>query len=224
MEKLERLHTAYNYLRDNGMAHTQTDVANKMGATKQNVSSAMRGMPKVLTDNFLQRFASAYGFNAQWLIYGSGDMVSQPKNGVVQLNHVQKGSPVYDIDATCGADVRDMRFADEHIIGYVDLPDIKSGTQIIRANGDSMLPVIHDGNMVAIREVTNWNTVFYGQIYLVLLDEYRMLKYIRRYEDDELNYVILRSANADYDDMIVRKDSIRKLFIVENILSVKIQM
>lgn len=102
MEKLERLHAAYNYLRDNGMAHTQTDVANKMGATKQNVSSAMRGIPKVLTDNFLQRFASAYGFNAQWLIYGSGDMVSQPQNSVVQLNHVQKGSPVYDIDATCG--------------------------------------------------------------------------------------------------------------------------
>ena len=41
-----------------------------------------------------------------------------------------------------------------------------------------MQPVICNGDMVAIREVKNPNLIFWGQIYVVLLDDYRMVKYI----------------------------------------------
>ena len=75
--------------------------------------------------------------------------------------------------------------------------------------------------MVAVREIKSWDDIFYGQIYLVILDEYRMIKRIRRYEQDEDNYIILRSENAKYDDIKLHKGKIRKLFVVENILSVK---
>ena len=51
-----------------------------------------------------------------------------------------------------------------------------------------------------------------------------MIKYVRKYEQDEDHYFLLRSANPNYDDITMRKDKIRKLFIVENILSVKIQL
>ena len=134
------------------------------------------------------------------------------------------GTLVYNIDATCGTDLREMAFTQENVIGSVDLPGISKDSKIIRANGDSMEPRIYDGNMVVIREIHNWEDVFYGQIYLILLDEYRMIKYIRRYEPDETNYIILRSENAAYDDIKLRKDKIRRLFIVENILSVRTQL
>ena len=87
-----------------------------------------------------------------------------------------------------------------------------------------MEPVIYNGNRVVIREIFNWEDIFYGQIYLILLDEYRMIKYIRRYEQDEKNYIILRSENSRYDDIKLHKSKIRKLFIVQNILSVKTQI
>ena len=48
-----------------------------------------------------------------------------------------------------------------------------------------------------------------------------MIKRIRRYEQDEDNYIILRSENVKYDDIKLHKSKIRKLFVVENILSVK---
>ena len=164
--------------------------------------------------------------NIEWLRTGIGEMFSgKQKNDVeVTLNYDRKGSPVFDIDATCGANEREMYFTSDRIIGYIDLPDVRPNTQIVRANGDSMQPVINDGNFVAIREIHSWETVFYGQIYLVLMEEYRMLKYLRRYEPDEEKYVILRSENPNYDDMRVSKDKIIKLFIVENVLSVKIQL
>lgn len=134
------------------------------------------------------------------------------------------GTPVYDIDATCGTDNREIEFAEDRIIGSVDLPEVSKAGKIITANGDSMEPVICNGSRIVIRQVFGWEDIFYGQIYLILLDEYRMIKYIRRYEPDEENYIILRSENSKYDDIKLHKSKIRKLFIVENILSVKTQI
>ena len=51
-----------------------------------------------------------------------------------------------------------------------------------------------------------------------------MIKYISRYEQDETNYIILRSENPLYDDIKLHKNKIRKLFVVENVLSVKTQL
>ncbi|MBQ7553296.1 MAG: S24 family peptidase [Bacteroidaceae bacterium] len=198
-----------------------------MKASRSNVSAAFNGDLKFLTDNFLRRFNKAYGglFNDVWLLEGTGEMLaSKSIDGTVTMNNEHRGAPVYDIDATCGADVRERMFAEDRVIGYIDLPEIRPNTQIVRANGDSMEPVVKDGNLVAVREVHSWDTVFYGQIYLVLMEEYRMLKYIRRYEPDEEHFVILRSENANYDDMRIAKEKIIKLFIVENILSVKVRI
>ena len=78
MEKKERINQAFSYLKDNGLVHTQRDLAEKMGATAPNVSSALKGVDNVLTDNFLLRFNNAFGgiFNDNWLLTGEGSMLS----------------------------------------------------------------------------------------------------------------------------------------------------
>lgn len=79
-DRKSRLHKAFEYLRRNGLAHTQKDVAERMRASQQSVSSAMKGVEKVLTDNFLRRLNSAYGymFNEEWLMTGDGEMLREP--------------------------------------------------------------------------------------------------------------------------------------------------
>lgn len=78
MEKKGRINQAFSYLKDNGLVHTQRDLAEKMGATAPNVSSALKGVDNVLTDNFLLRFNNAFGgiFNDNWLLTGEGSMLS----------------------------------------------------------------------------------------------------------------------------------------------------
>lgn len=78
MERKDRLKAAYDYLRNQGKVHTQSDVASAMGATRQNVSAALKGKEGVLTDNFLKRFNAAYGdiFDTAWLLDGIGEMLS----------------------------------------------------------------------------------------------------------------------------------------------------
>ncbi len=175
-------------------------------------------------DGILRAFPD---INRDWLIRGEGDMISESTTDPPQVVHVNQnmnGILVYDIDATCGKQSRDMDFTDDIVIGSIDLPNISRDCKIIRANGDSMTPKICDGNWIAIREIYDFDDVFYGQIYVVVTNEYRMIKYVRKYEQDEQNYFILRSDNPNYDDITIRKDKIRKMFIVENILSVKIQL
>lgn len=77
MDKKERLNTAFKYLRNQGFAETQKEVAEKMGSTAPNVSSAMRGVDTVLTDKFLLRFNAAFGniFSDSWLTTGEGEML-----------------------------------------------------------------------------------------------------------------------------------------------------
>lgn len=162
--------------------------------------------------------------NKDWLLYGKGSMTisEQEQEHVTTSTAIASaGIAVYDIDATCGAESRTMDFADERIIGRVDLPYLSTDTKIVRANGESMLPTIADGDWVAVREVHSWDDIFYGQIYLVITEDYRMLKRIRKYVPDEQGKVILRSDNSEYDDMTFSRDRIKRLYIVVDILSVR---
>ena len=98
------------------------------------------------------------------------------------------------------------------------MPAIHPDCCIVRVSGDSMSPVIGNGDLIAIREVRNPNLIFWGQIYVVLLDDYRMVKYVRRHPDASM--VILRSENERYDDIEIPKSEIRDLFLVENIIRI----
>ena len=218
MEQEERLNELRRYLTNLGL--TQEEIAKRFGVTKQAINSLLTGRKPFGKQNAI-KWANEFGLNAAWLLTGDGEMIKQSTKEVVEIT--EYGTPVYNIDATCGDLSRPIVFADEHIIGHVNLPNVSPTAAIIRANGDSMEPHIKDGDWIAVREVKNLGEIFYGQVYLVITDEYRLLKYLRK-DEDEQHYVILRSENERYDDMRLAKTSIRHLFIVENVLSLKIKM
>ena len=169
----------------------------------------------------IEKILSFYqDINKVWLLTGEGEMLK--RDGVIaisneQINDTHQGTPVYDIDVTCGK--VSVNFQDEEIIGYVDLPLINKNSHIVTASGNSMTPTIINGDRIALREIMSWDYIFFGQIYLILTDEYRMLKYIRKHQTDS-NIIILRSENKEYDDIELPKSEIIKLFVVENILSI----
>lgn len=202
----------------------QSQIADKLGVKKTYLSDMINGrvpfnetMDKKINDAF---YNSTHEQNSYAI---EQESVIEISNSDIREG-VYNGTLVYDIDGTCGTSNREIEFAEDRIIGSVDLPEISKTAKIVTANGDSMEPKIHNGNRVVIRQIFSWEDIFYGQIYLILLDEYRMIKYIRKYELDEENYIILRSENPQYDDIKLHKSKIRKLFIVENILSITTQI
>lgn len=82
MDKKNRFYEAFQYLRNKGIVHTQKDLAERIGSSQANISSAIKGVERVLTDRFLHRFNSAFGniFSEDWLLYGKGTMLSAPQS------------------------------------------------------------------------------------------------------------------------------------------------
>lgn len=90
MNKRERFGIAFKYLRNNGLAHTQRDLAKKTGKCPSSISKAFKGDEKILTIGFLKDFNKAYGnmFSLEWLLYGEGNMLAGVAGTTITRNVV----------------------------------------------------------------------------------------------------------------------------------------
>lgn len=169
--------------------------------------------------SFVNRLVVNLGVSKEWLTTGRDvpyPRVSAPC-GPEPGGAVVKGAPVYDIDVTAGCVPLSRMFTQERIVGYCDLPGVDPQYPLVRVAGDSMSPRINSGNYISIRAVSLQSPISWGQIYVVILEDYRLVKFVRRNSDPDL--VTLHSANPDYDDMEVRRDQIVALYLVEAIMS-----
>lgn len=215
------------------MGLTRGEFANRIDVDSSNLSKYLNGK-LTINDSLINRIVINLGLSKEWLTTGNDLPYAKVKNAVSTISFdgkignsntvsfSDKGTPVYDIDVTAGAMPRARMFATENIVGYVNLPSIPPGCRIVGVSGDSMQPVIRSGDLLAVRELTNIQQIFWGQIYVVVLDDYCMVKYVRRHSDPDM--VILRSENPNYDDMEIRRTDIRDLMFVQHIVHVDTRM
>ena len=201
------------------MGLKQVQFAERIGVDTSNLSKYLNAhMP--LSESFLNRLVVNLGVSKEWLMEGTDLPFGKTPvrvDGEVMASANGGGTPVYDVDVTAGvASGRNELFASENIVGWVNLPNMSPNCRIVRVSGDSMAPVINDGDFVAVREVSNPNQIYWGQIYVVQLDDFRLVKYLRRHGDP--NMVVLRSENPNYDDMDVRRSDIHEMLLVQHVL------
>ena len=113
------------------------------------------------------------------------------------------GTLVYDIDATCGMDNREIEFAEDRIIGSVNLPEISKTAKIVTANGDSMEPVIPDGTTVAIN--TEDKKIVDGKIYAITEDGWKRVKMLYRTGPDTVSVRSFNSVEHPAEDKPLNK-------------------
>jgi phage repressor protein C with HTH and peptisase S24 domain len=202
---------------------TQTEFADRIDCDPSNLSKYLKGRLPV-NDSLLNKIVINLGVSKAWLKDGTDVPYSKHPDHtpsvVVGENALTtvKGTPIYDIDVTAGDLPRAQMFTDEHIIGAVNIPGIPLDSRIVRVSGDSMQPVIGNGDFIVVHELPNISQIAWGQIYVVILDDYRLVKYVRKHNDAQK--VILRSQNPNYDDIIVRRHDIKEMMIVQNILHI----
>ena len=193
------------------------------------LSKGYWGKTKSISADIAMKISRVYGdMSTEWLLRDKGEMIknAEREQKTIEISESaisktkRKGALIYDIDATCGLSGRDIEFTDEKVIGSIDAPEINPDSKIIFATGDSMLPLIASGDRVVIRKIESWDYFNYGQVYLIITNEYRLIKRVRRHPKDADNLILLRSENPNYDDIDLPKREIIHLFIVENILSI----
>lgn len=206
----------------------QYKFAERIGMNACNLSKHLGGKLPV-SDILLNKIVVSTGVSKRWLRTGEDTPYGKEKLPSVIVSNddifkpaARKGTPVYDIDVTAGASERAMLFADDSVVGNIEMPGVPEDSFIVRVSGDSMRPVINNGDLVALKQVKNPDIIYWGQIYVLLLEDYRMIKYVRKHKDK--SKIILRSENPDYDDIEVKRSDIRDMMLVTNIIHIDNRM
>lgn len=202
----------------------QMQFAHAVGVDPSSMSKILSGRNPV-GQSFINRVVVNLGVSKDWLMTGQGvpfprvpQVNPDPYRSLTDLNTPKpKGAPVYNIEASAGPTPITRAFTTENVIGYLDMPGIDPRNPLVRVNGDSMVPTIPNGSYISIREIVDPSLIYWGAIYLVQLEDYRMVKMVRRHEDPEK--MILHSVNSDYDDIEVERRQVVKLFLVENVVN-----
>ncbi len=205
----------------------QAQLARRIDINPSNLSKYLSGRLPI-NDSLINRIVVNLGVSLRWLSDGADvPFASEHPLAVIDedepiaVRPTQQGVPVYDIDVTAGCLQLSRMLTQDRIRGYVDLPQLDTGCIIVGVSGDSMEPVLRNGGFVSIRPITNMRNIFWGRIYVVVMEDYRMVKYLRR--NDDPSKITLRSANPNYDDMEVDRADIQGLFLVEAIIHCELQ-
>lgn len=195
--------------------HNQASFGKVIGVDAASVSRVLSGRTAP-SESFLNRIVVNLGVSKKWLCEGADVPFPRTTEEKDSAYHTL-GAPVYNIDVTAGTMPLSRMFTDERIVGRMSLPGLNPELPIVRVSGDSMKPKLTPGCYISIRPIGLDAPLSWGQIYVVVLPDFRLVKYVRRNADPEL--VTLHSANPDYDDIEVRRDEIEGLYLVENVIN-----
>ena len=219
---------AYEHLRSIGKVHTKTDVANIMHASRPNVTAALNGDSKFLTDNFLERFNVAFDnmFNIKWLMTGEGDMLSstssaQPQPSVKNERVVDDEAykvPLVPISAL-GGSLNDFNTAVCRDDCETVISPIKDIDMAIKISGDSMEPEYPSGSTVLIKKINEHAFLDWGKVYVLSTCNGTVIK--RLMPTDDPNKVLCESINPKYPPFEVSLEHVYGVYIVMMCMSFK---
>lgn len=208
------------------MRKTQQQFAALLGIDGPNLSRILNGHTP-FSDAMINRIVVNLGVSKEWLVNGTDIPFPRHQTREIEiygtsgeskpLSRRRSGAPVYDIDVTAGFSALSPMFTDDRIVGYLELPQVPSDNAIVRVSGDSMVPGIPNGSYISIREISAQAPIFWGQTYLIVMEDYRMVKIIRRHSDP--TKLILHSNNPAFDDMEIDRSDIRSLYVVDAVIN-----
>lgn len=167
-------------------------------------------------DNIARFLAYAPDINHEWLLTGNGPML---KNNTPVVDKKEEKAytslvnpktkevlcdissfPLYSIDASAG--LNKLFIGDSEMLGQISIPNAPRCDGAVYVIGDSMYPLLKSGDIIAYRQVYNLDSIIYGEIYLIQLendgDISIVVKYVKRSEKGD-DYIKLVSYNKEHD-------------------------
>lgn len=163
--------------------------------------------------------------NTGWIMTGEGDMLREEVTELMPSEPLDPGVrlvPLINIDSVGGIHSNNILNPDEqYIIRRIPFTDAREGDVAIYQSGTSMSPTIPPGSVLLIRQVEGWQEYLgYGNLYVLLLaDERRITKEIRRYDPDPRNYVLCVSYNDNAAPEELPRSFIRGVWKVIKVLA-----
>jgi len=128
------------------------------------------------------------------------------------LKTKNKGVPYYNVDFTSGFN---MLFNSEEYKAdfFIDYEPYNKADLWVNNIGNSMSPVIENGDLLALQIKTDIQQIIYGEIYAIVMTEMRTIKYLRKSKlEGHVQFVPENLEDYDAQDMPI--ELIEKFFIV----------
>ncbi|MBC8592743.1 helix-turn-helix domain-containing protein [Oscillospiraceae bacterium N12] len=166
-----------------------------------------------------------------WLLVGKGNPHHLAKfceskwvQGEVQIIHNPKTSEAVDdrsvtlYDITAAANLKTLLTnKHQYMLGKIQIPNIPSCDGAVYISGDSMYPILKSGDIAGFKEISSFNSLIYGEMYLVSFtidgDEYLAVKYVNHSEKE--GCIKLVSYNPHHDPMDIQFSCINAMAIVK---------
>ncbi len=131
-------------------------------------------------------------------------------------------TPYYDTNVISSV-VKSFNDVNEQPTYFVDYPPFRNCTAIINNYGESMSPKFKNGERLAVKQITNFDVILWGETYLVITNRrannLRVVKDVFPHPTDE-NKIALRSSNPDFKgDTVVDKSNIASMYLVKGKIS-----
>jgi len=128
------------------------------------------------------------------------------------LKTKSKGVPYYNVDFTSGFDM--LLNSDQHKADFfIDYQPYNDADFWVNNIGNSMSPVIENGDILALQIKTDIQQIIYGEIYAIVMPEMRTIKYLRKSKlEGHIEFVPENLVDYDAQDMPL--ELIDKFFIV----------
>lgn len=174
------------------------------------------GISKNLADKICGKYPQ---FNKAWLLTGEGDMLKTGnKTGSMQNNNNVKGVPYFEDIESTGGIMEMYNDYKETPAFYINYEHFNDCTAYLLHVGDSMYPKYCSGEILAFKQITNFNVVLWGEAYLVVTNDnannLRTVKLIFQHDNPEK--IILRASNPNFKgDTVINKSDIVSMFIVK---------
>lgn len=204
---------------------SQAGFARRIGLDPSNISKYLTGRLPI-NDTLLNRIIVNMGISSDWLKRGVG-LPYEKHHGLQSTPDVISGPdinddtiPLFDIDVAAGTTGRDRMFTQENLVSRIYLPEFKPNWVAVRAKGDSMQPVINNGAYICLLPQDEKENIVWGDIYVVITENRRVVKYVSRNSDPER--ITLKSANPGYEPIEIPVSDVVALYPVKAIVNLNI--
>ena len=232
----------YKYLDYKGI--TAYEISKKIGISNGYLAKTKQKKGNV-GGQILEKIVSYYpDLNPTWLLTGKGHMLKEEKRhpkeeessgktleravaaygsaGIKECKgtgppevSTDKGVPYFDVDFIGGFD---LVFNDQTIAPsfYIDFSPFNDADYWVNITGQSMAPIISNGDLVALKRVENWHEfILFGEIYALVTDEFRTIKVVNKGQDKEHFNLVPYNKSSDFFDQQIPKRLVRYVFKVK---------
>ena len=203
---------------------TPNAFAKEVGLGSSNLSRKLKGSTPFTAKDFV-KICDSIGVNREWLETGEGEKRTYSlgfnkdslnrsiDKAFTQCAYGEDAKPFYDVDFVLG--FSEMYNDSPNVpTKYISVPGYEKTDFWCRTSGDSMKPLISNGDIIALKQILDWNEFLpMNEVYAIMTtNDLRTVKIIRKGSDEE--HFTLHSYNEEYEDQEIQKEAITKVFKV----------